>query len=139
MAENVTWVKGIRSKNGPTRLVKPIDLAQDDDISQTIKSVVISALDSIPLQYNYAILGTYLNYYKDGSMYTPNHSHPKQHQLVISLGATRTLKIGQKEYKMANGDVILFGSSTHGVPIEPSVKEGRISIATFMIPVHNYF
>ena len=58
--------------------------------------------------------------------------YPKQCQVVISLGATRTLIIGKKTFSLNNGDVIIFGSSTHGVPKEPTITNGRISIATFM-------
>ena len=43
-----------------------------------------------------------------------------------------SLKIGTKNYNMSSGDVIIFGSSNHGVPIEEEVTEGRISIAVFM-------
>ena len=67
-------------------------------------------------------------------MYTPNHSHKGSHQLVISLGGKRTLTIGKKKFPMKNGDAIIFGGSTHGIPKEPNAQEGRISIATFMIP-----
>ena len=67
-------------------------------------------------------------------MWTPNHSHKGTHQLVISLGTSRTLQVGNKDYLMENGDVILFGSSMHGIKPDQSVN-GRISIATFMVPV----
>jgi hypothetical protein len=74
----------------------------------------------------------YLNYYENGEMWTPNHSHSGTHQLVISLGCPRTLQVTKKDYRMENGDAILFGSAIHGVPKEVNVKKGRISIATFM-------
>lgn len=80
--------------------------------------------------------GVYLNYYRNGEMWTPNHSRPGTHQLVISLGATRTLEVTKKKIPMKNGDAILFGSATHGVPKEPEITTGRISIATFMRPVY---
>ena len=54
--------------------------------------------------------------------------------MVISLGATRTLNVGKTAYQMHSGDLIMFGSDEHGVPREPQVLEGRISIATFMVP-----
>lgn len=59
------------------------------------------------------------------------YSHPGLVQIVISFGATRTLIIGKKEYNSKNGNVFIFGSSTHGVPKEPKIKDGRISIALF--------
>ena len=80
----------------------------------------------------YQISHIYVNYYKDGNMWTPNHSHKGTHQIVISLGATRQLKVGKKTFDMSSGSAIIFGGSIHGVPKQPDVKEGRISIATFM-------
>jgi hypothetical protein len=77
----------------------------------------------------------YLNYYENGEIWTtdhPNHSHSGTHQLVISLGCPRTLQVTKKDYRMENGDAILFGSAIHGVPKEVNVKEERIGIATFM-------
>ena len=67
-------------------------------------------------------------------MWTPNHSHKDTHQLVVSLGVTRTLQVGEKKYSMVNGSAIIFGSSIHGVPKDETVTGGRISIATFMVP-----
>src|SRR6185437_2683573 len=56
-----------------------------------------------------------------------------QIQCVISLGTTRILKVGKKNYQMGNGDIIFFGSSSHGVLKEPGITTGRISIATFCV------
>ena len=71
-------------------------------------------------------------------MYTPNHSHKGTHQLVISLGETRTLSVAKNEFRMENGDSILFGSSVHGVPREENVTKGRIS-SYFYATVISYF
>lgn len=79
--------------------------------------------------------GIYLNYYRDGNDWAPSHSHPGETQLIISLGATRSLKIGTKTYEIGNGDVIVFGSSSHSIIQDPSITEGRISIATFCHPL----
>jgi len=75
----------------------------------------------------------YVNYYENGKMYTPMHTHKGTKQLVLSLGESRDLIIGKKTFTMKNGDAIIFGSSPHGVPVSDT-KKGRISIATFMIP-----
>jgi hypothetical protein len=77
------------------------------------------------------VWGLYLNYYVNGQMFTPSHSHTGTKQIVLSLGATRTLVVGKKSYAMENGDAILFGGSIHSVPQEPQVETGRISIACF--------
>ena len=113
--DNTEWEDGVRSRKGFTRKAKALDIT-DDDI---IMTYVIHALEKLAPQTkscgSYILDGIYLNYYEDGEMYTPNHSHPKQHQLVISLGATRTLIVGKKPYAMTHGNAIRFGSSVHGV------------------------
>ena len=130
LLDNIVWEDGIRSRKGFTRKAK--SLGGGDN--WTIDNAIDKSLKMIT-QQQYIIMGIYLNYYENGEMYTPNHSHKGTHQLVISLGAPRTLKVGKKNYLMSNGDGIIFGSSTHGVPKEPNVTTGRISIATFMIPI----
>lgn len=122
----IKWDEGIRSKNGFTRLAKMLPVG----VFPELDNLCYNVLNNMGL--NYTILGIYLNYYKDGEMYTPNHSHKGTKQLVISLGAMRELTVGKKTFEMENGDAIVFGSSIHGVP-KSKTKEGRISIATFMI------
>jgi hypothetical protein len=39
-------------------------------------------------------------------------------------------------YALKSGDVIVFGASSHGVPKQLDVTEGRISIATFAVPIN---
>jgi len=129
LKENVQWDEGIRSKKGFTRKAKAL---APGDIPE-VDYIITHVLEKLG-KTNYLLLGIYLNYYENGNMWTPNHSHPGTHQLVISLGATRTLTVGKKDYKMENGDAIIFGSSIHGIPKEETVTEGRISIATFMKP-----
>lgn len=131
------WTEGVRSRNGPTRLARVVDMKSDE--GELLLGVVADALsmmrcvnEKIP---DYCVYGIYLNYYKDGNMYTPNHTHLKTHQLVISLGASRTFNIGKKSMTLKGGDAVLFGSAVHGVPKDPSVVDGRISIATFMSPI----
>jgi hypothetical protein len=128
LKNNIQWEEGVRSKKGFTRKAKSIEPGTIPELDQ----IVNLALSKLTNQ-RYHILGLYINYYENGIMYTPAHSHPKTHQLVISLGATRTLTVGKKQYEMNKGSAIIFGSSTHSVP-KSDIKEGRISIATFMIP-----
>lgn len=133
---NLPWKGGVRSRSGFTRLAHSLDL--DSSFGEEIMGLITEILhnmkridSTIP---NYAILGVYINYYRNGQMYTPNHSHKGTHQLVVSFGATRTLTIGKKSIRMEKGDSVLFGSASHGVPLE-ECDEGRISIATFMVPM----
>jgi hypothetical protein len=127
---NIEWEDGIRSKKGYTRKAKPLNFG---DIPEVDKAIV-DALKQLS-NTNYAILGIYLNNYENGEMWTPNHSHKGTHQLVVSLGQTRRLDVGNKHYNMTNGSGIIFGSSIHGVP-KDGTTEGRISIATFMVPLN---
>lgn len=128
---SINWQAGIKSKKGFTR--KAYVVSCNDKLFQELIPYVQECLNKLTKQ-SYAILGLYLNFYENGEMYTPNHCHKGTHQLVISLGNTRTLIVGKKEYIMNNGDAILFGSTIHGVPKEKT-NLGRISIATFMIPI----
>lgn len=136
--DTIQWEDGVKSKYGFTRKAKPLSLEDED--AQILLPYILEAIQKLKPSgvETYGILGIYLNLYEDGKMYTPNHSHPKQHQIVISLGAERTLKVGTKSFKMKNGSAIIFGASIHGVPKEPEVTKGRISIATFMVPNVKY-
>ena len=130
LLKNIAWDDGVRSKKGFTRKAKSIYTGYD----MSIDSCIYSTLSKLA-QYEYSIEGIYLNYYEDGNMWTPNHTHPGSHQMVISLGASRMLKVASKDYLMSNGDAIIFGSAIHGVPKDTVCKEGRISIAVFMTPM----
>ena len=125
----IQWEDGIRSKKGFTRKAKSLSPNSMPLISETIKKC-LKKLN----KENYIIDHIYLNYYETGDMWTPNHNHKGTHQLIISLGGTRTLNVAKKGFKMKSGDTILFGSSIHGVPKEPN-SEPRISIAAFMKPL----
>jgi len=54
------------------------------------------------------------------------------YKLYFSLGATRTLNVSNKTYDIQHCDAIIFGSSTHGIPRDSKIKDGRISIALFL-------
>ena len=127
---DIEWEEGIRSKSGFTRMAKPLGYGQIPEIDSIINVALSSLTDT-----QYRIEGIYLNYYENGSSWTPSHTHKGTHQLVVSLGATRTLQINKNNFVMENGDAIIFGSSAHGIHKDPTVTEGRISIATFMVPV----
>ena len=131
LIQELSWGEGVHSRKGFTRLACPILTGEN----KTIDSIVSKAANSLGIDLKTeSIVGIYVNFYLDGEMFCPNHKHVGSKQMVISLGATRTLIIGKKKYPMKSGDGVIFGSSLHGVPKEPEVKEGRISIACFIIP-----
>lgn len=133
LKDNIEWKEGIRSRTGHTRSAAKFQFDEFitliDDYPETIVNI-INIIDKYSIRKKCA--GIYLNYYKDGNDWTPNHTHPNTTQIVISLGATRTFSYGKKYFNSNNGDVFVFGSSIHGVPKEPSIDGGRISIALFM-------
>lgn len=132
LRDNIQWEAGVPSRRtGFTRLAKSLNTGDNKLVDDTLTEV----LKKLNLENKYFILGIYLNYYQDGTHHTPSHSHKGMTQLVVSLGASRTLKVGTKNYRLNNGDAIIFGSSAHSVPTEPNLLEGRISIATFMKPM----
>ena len=119
----------ITKKSGYTRKGKLLDINEDELVTEIIARAfsAVQLPDVVPQNI-------YLNYYCNGEDYSPRHAHPKQCQVIISLGATRKLTMGNGSYDMSNGDVIVFGSSLHGVPKQPAVREGRIAIAVFAVP-----
>jgi len=127
LKDTIVWDDGIPSKHGFTRKAKALNIIQDDFIAPIIQSA-INICDITHLQ----LVGCYLNYYRNGNDYTPNHSHKDTVQVIISLGETRTLMVGKKAYTVNNGDVTIFGSSVHGVPKDVACVNGRISIALFL-------
>ncbi len=133
LKDNIAWSDGVRTRNGGfTRkafLIEPTYL----EYYQEVKHAIIKAIHAMEIVTEPITVGLiYLNYYRDGNDYTPLHSHADSKQLVISLGHPRTLSIGKKFIRMKNGSAVIFGSSTHGVPKETEITDGRISIAVFI-------
>jgi hypothetical protein len=129
LKDNVPWVQGIPSKEGSTRLAYPVPF--DSIIFLIINPLLCTAIKTCNMN-NPIINAIYLNYYRNGEDWTPNHIHKNTTQIIVSLGTDRTLLVGKKEYNLTNGDVTIFGSSVHGVPKDIRVTEGRISIALFL-------
>lgn len=130
---NVQWEDGVKTRYGGfTRKAKPINPLDKDLITYIVIQDISKVFEKLGIHQVF-LVGVYINYYRDGNDYTPVHSHPNMKQLVLSLGAPRTLTMGNDSYTMENGDVIIFGSQKHGVPKDKSCKEGRISIALFML------
>lgn len=131
LKENIVWEEGVRSKLGFTRLAKSVTV---DDFPE-VYEMIIDVLNKIKSKVKYILLGIYINYYTDGNMWCPNHTHPGTHQIVISLGATRKFHLGKKDILVENGDAVIFGSAVHGLPKDEAIKEGRISIAVLLLPI----
>ncbi len=138
LKENIEWEQGIYSKTKKKYSRKayhhnPESGSLVDDYIQDLIVATMNKIGELTDENMFAYYGVYLNYYEDGNDFCPNHSHKSTIQLVLSLGATRTLTVGKKDYEMNSGDAIIFGSSIHGIPEEPEIEEGRISIAIFLV------
>lgn len=129
LVENIQWVDGVPSRQGFTRKAKALTFDSDDVVSQLITEAL--KIVKVPHTGASVLDGIYLNWYRNGADFTPMHKHDTC-QLIISLGASRTLKVGNRDIVMKNGDICIFGQSLHGVPKEPLQTEGRISIAVFL-------
>ena len=134
LIQKIKWDDGVRSKNGFTRKAKSVDMG--GTLYETLMPQLAPSVVKLKPSWvkDYDILGMYINFYENGEMYTPMHSHPGQHQFVLSLGCERPLIIGKKSFVLKNGQGVLFGSSSHGVP-KGNYDTPRISIALFMKPV----
>lgn len=125
LRDSLGWTDGIKN----TRKASPYKIGTYPELD----SIIFKSLKAcFPTENDVTVLGVYINYYRDGNDHAPSHSHYKQKQCIISLGATRKLIVGSIEYQMKNGDIACFGSGSHSVPKDPSCTEGRISIAIFM-------
>ena len=134
LKDKVEWEEGIKSSKGFTRLARALSVEEFSevlcDISLSMYELIFNNINKYCLRKE--CIGVYLNYYKDGTHWCPNHTHKGTTQMIISLGATRTLKIGSKEYLSKNGDIIIFGASSHGI-VKEECQDARISIALFLI------
>jgi len=79
--------------------------------------------------------GIGLNWYRDGTADAPAHRHDCWTAL-FSFGSERILTIDKKPLLLLDGDLVIFGTQTHGVPLMPEVSDGRISVPVFFYPNH---
>lgn len=134
LKNTVDWQEGIPSKQGHTRMAQSFSSVEFftliDDFPE-VSAKIMECVDKYSIRKN--CLSAYLNYYRNGDDWTPNHTHQQTTQLILSLGATRNFSYGKKIVHSANGDIIIFGSTIHGIPKQSEVVSGRISIALFLI------
>ena len=134
LQSNLQYTESIRSKKGFTRLAAGMSFEQFIELLEDYPEVKVGISETIE---KYCVRKTckfvYINYYVDGNMWCPNHKHPGTTQLILSLGTKRTFEIAKKSYEMANGDIIVFGASSHGIP-KSNVTDGRIGVALFLEP-----
>eukprot|EP00747_Dinoflagellata_sp_TGD_P179672 gnl/TRDRNA2_/TRDRNA2_30859_c0_seq1.p1 gnl/TRDRNA2_/TRDRNA2_30859_c0~~gnl/TRDRNA2_/TRDRNA2_30859_c0_seq1.p1 ORF type:complete len:581 (+),score=101.72 gnl/TRDRNA2_/TRDRNA2_30859_c0_seq1:193-1743(+) len=76
------------------------------------------------------------NYYEDGMSGLYPHRHDYW-TCLLSLGQERVLTIDDTAMLMRDGDLTLFGTQMHGVPVMPKIVGDRISIVIFFFPGHD--
>lgn len=74
----------------------------------------------------------FANYYEDGEAVCPSHRHDFW-TCMLSFGASRTAVIEDQRLHLGDGDMLLFGTQSHGLPAMPAAG-GRISIVVFFHP-----
>lgn len=75
----------------------------------------------------------FMNYYADGQDRTGTHRHDFW-TCLLSFGSPRILTVDNKPILLRDGDLVVFGTQNHGVPVMPDVKDGRISLVIFFYP-----
>lgn len=76
---------------------------------------------------------TSFNWYPSGDAKVAPHRHDNW-TISLSFGASRILTVDYQECLMDDGDLVIFGTQKHGVPLMPEVKEGRISLILMWEP-----
>lgn len=74
-----------------------------------------------------------MNWYPDGLARVSPHRHDNW-TLLLSLGSPRVLTVDRANVLMEDGDIILFGTQSHGVPEMPSCAGGRLSMVLMFSP-----
>src|SRR6266496_1441330 len=100
LKNNIDWEESIKSKRdkengGFTRWGCLIEVEDHPIVYDTVLKV-IDKIEKSKSHKGYIIESVYLNYYENGKMWSPNHTHAGLHSLVISLGATRNFVLGKK-------------------------------------------
>jgi hypothetical protein len=79
--------------------------------------------------------GVGVNWYPDGSGMLGSHRHDCWTAL-FSFGCDRILTIDNTPLLCRDGDMVIFGTQRHGVPLMPEITEGRITVPVFFYPDH---
>jgi len=83
-----------------------------------------------PMRSRYTVK---MNWYPDANSRVSPHRHDNW-TLLLSLGAPRVLTVDRAKVLMEDGDLILFGTQSHGVPEFPACKGGRLSLVLMFAP-----
>lgn len=74
-----------------------------------------------------------MNWYPDGMAQVTDHRHDNW-TILVSLGSPRVLNVDYARVSMEDGDVIVFGTQKHGVPVAAPSQGGRLSLVFMFAP-----
>lgn len=74
-----------------------------------------------------------MNFYADGKDKIAAHRHDFW-TCLLSFGSPRILTVDRRPVLLRDGDLIVFGTQTHGVPTMPDITDGRVSLVIFFYP-----
>merc|ERR1719245_2009605 len=77
------------------------------------------------------------NYYASGHSTIGSHQHDFW-SAILSFGASRVMLVENKPVVLHDGDLIVLGTQRHAIPKQPSVKQGRVSVAIFYHPERGF-
>jgi len=75
----------------------------------------------------------FMNFYTDGKDKVSQHRHDFW-TCLLSFGSPRILTVDGRPILMRDGDLIVFGTQNHGVPVMPDISGGRVSLVIFFYP-----
>uniref|UniRef100_A0A7S0FA49 Uncharacterized protein n=1 Tax=Pyrodinium bahamense TaxID=73915 RepID=A0A7S0FA49_9DINO len=75
----------------------------------------------------------FLNRYETGNATCPVHRHDFW-TAMVSFGADRVACIEERPMLLRNGDLLVFGTQSHGLPAMPDVGGRRVSVVVFFRP-----
>jgi len=75
----------------------------------------------------------HLNKYSSGRAKIGEHEHDFW-SAILSFGASRVMFVEKQPVVLHDGDLLVFGTHRHGIPKQPIIREGRISVAIFYHP-----
>lgn len=92
-------------------------------------------LESVRISLNIQDPDAYLvcNYYANGRSTIGNHQHDFW-SAILTFGASRVMLVDNRPVVLHDGDLIVLGTQKHGIPKQPHIKQGRVSIAVFYHP-----
>jgi len=74
-----------------------------------------------------------LNKYSSGRAKIGEHEHDFW-SAILSFGASRVMFIEKQPVVLHDGDLLVLGTHRHGIPKQPKIQQGRISVAIFYRP-----